>query len=498
MRWSCIAFLAALLLAGCAGPAATQDGSSGAPTSTIQPLGPGGLVNKTITLASGLSPMGDVAQVSVPGHRTSEFTVAKDPRDPMHLIAAGMDWDSPDGTVQCTAFVSKDGGGTWTAVAGLPGHVGTNEDTDPWIAIDAKGRAYLTCTEGGAGLLLGTSEDGGFTWDTAKVVPTGGTAAKDAIGAFGDGELYLCYQNGGLNVLHSNDAGGSWTQSSFSTPAGCNGVVQGPEGNVYVVWQGAGAIEADNLMPAPPAFGVVATADHGRTWSSTTLSTDLGSAPQNFPDAPQAAAPSIAVSNRTGTLFVAAQTYQNAEIVGPLASATEAAGLLERSRDGGRSFTELAMPAFPTEACGSGCNLVHPTIAVDDAGRLIMEATLSSSDSLHKEVWMTLSNDEGDSWVTPVRLALTEQDQSYLTPGNVLPDPQAIAQDAQDIASNPGKAPGAANAIANHETWAVFHRDGGEYFGITSTPGVAVGLWVQHDSNGKNVILGQRVQILTT
>jgi hypothetical protein len=158
----------AAALAGCAqkaGPHGTALASpTASPTATPAPAP----APARIAPLTGLAPLTGPIPVSVPGHRTSEFTVAADPTSPLHLVAAGMDWDSADGTVQCAAFVSRDGGRAWTAVQALPGHVSTQEDTDPWVAIDAKGVVYLTCTEAGTGLLLGRSQDGGSTWGTAS------------------------------------------------------------------------------------------------------------------------------------------------------------------------------------------------------------------------------------------------------------------------------------------------------------------------------------------
>ncbi|HUR62357.1 MAG TPA: sialidase family protein [Candidatus Thermoplasmatota archaeon] len=494
-RLALLAFLAvcALGLAGCGtkAPAMVETASS----TSAAPLAPI-LVNKTIRPAQGLTPLGDAVPVSVAGHRTSEFTVARDPSNTTRLLAAGMDWDSPDATVQCTAFVSQDGGRSWKAVAALPGHASTREDTDPWVAVDAAGRSYLTCTEAGVGLLLGESTDGGLTWSEARPVPTGGIPAKDAIGAFGDGDLYLCFQQGKLQIMHSADRGATWQQFGFKDViAGCNGVVQGPEGNVYVMWQGGGAIEADRPQPPPPAVGVATTKDHGASWSTTTISQDLGTAPPNMQGAPQAAAPSIAASPITGTVFVAGQRYQNAEVAGPVATGSTADTVLVRSRDAAATFAPLQLPRFPSEACAD-CNQVHPTLAVDDAGRLVLQVTLSTADSLHKEVWVTASADEGDSWLTPLLLATTDMDSSFASPGNFLPDPAGVAQDAQDIASDPASAPSAAQARATNLSWAVTHRDGGEYFGITTAGDTVVDLWVQHGPDGRNTITSRLVRIL--
>jgi hypothetical protein len=487
----------ATVLAGCTGPAnppAPGTSSAAHPTASEAPSNATlAKANRTVAPATGIRANDTAVQVSAPGHRTSEFTVARDPTNRTHLVAAAMDWDSADGIVQCAAFVSRNGGADWTTVPALPGHVSTHEDTDPWVAVDGRGHAWLTCTEGGTGLLLGESPDGGLTWNPAQVVPTGGVPAKDSIGAFGDGELYLCFQQGGqLQVMHSLDGGTSWSQFGIgNVQAGCNGIARGPDGATYVLWQSGGQLEADNLNPAPPGVGLGISTDGGRTWHATHIDDELGAAPPNMQSAPQAAAPSLAVSNVTGTLFVAAQRYQNAE-TGGVGTATQASALLVRSRDHGDTFQNLTLPRFPTEAC-TGCNEVHPTLAVDDAGRLYLQVTLANGDDSHKEVWMAVSNDEGDSWLAFVSLAA--YDPPPVQPMNFVPDPAAILQDAKDIAQDPASAPAAAQARADAITWPLFHRDGGEYFGIATVPGAALGMWVEPDAQGRNAIVGRIVTV---
>jgi hypothetical protein len=483
--------LAALALAGCGAKAPAAESAPASGTSLAPAPAPPQPGNRTFAPLVGLEALAPVP-VSVPGHRTSEFTVAADPAHPSRLLAAGMDWDSADATVQCAAFPSADGGRTWSQVQALPGHTGTREDTDPWVAFDDAGRAYLTCTEGGVGLLLGQSADGGRTWEEAALVPSGGLPLKDAVGAFGDGELYLCFQQGGdLNAMHSLDRGATWRQFGFGNlHAGCNGVRKGPDGTVYILWQAGGQLEADNLDPSPPGVGVAVSRDGGATWSVTHIQDELGAAPANQPGAPQAAAPSFAI-HPSGTVFVAAQQYQSAEVAGPVGASTRAQALYWSSRDQGATFTPFAGPVFPSEACGT-CSQVHPTLATDAAGRLFLQVTLSNPDSTHKEVWMAASNDEGRSWAVTVLLA--SYDPLPAQPGNAAPDPAGVAQDVQDVAGDPGSAPGAVQPRADALTWPLFHRDGGEYFGITAAPGGVVGLWVQPDAAGKNAILARPLQ----
>jgi hypothetical protein len=503
--WAILA-VAAILAAGCASqdpPAVATPGGSGpssAPSSpAASPSGGAKGPPPQLGTASSLEPFGTTAVVSIVGHRTSEFMVAHAPANHDVLVATGMDWDGPSQTVQCAAFASADGGGSWDATAVLPGHASAKEETDPWVAISPEGVAYLTCAESGVGLLLSRSSDGGRSWRDATLVPTGGLPIKDAIGAFAGGELLVCFQQGGpLQVIRSTDDGATWTNvSPGGVAAGCNGVARGPDGTTYVLWQGGGTLEADNLSPAPPSFGVLHSRDSGVTWTSVTLDTELGPAPANMQGAPQAAAPSMAVSGRTGTLFVSAQRYQNAEVAGGAGTESQALAVLKRSRDGGATFADLEMPTAFTATCAPAegapagpCNQVHPTLTVDERGRLVLQFSLSDAQSLHKETWVTVSADEGDTWVRPLQLAQSDANASFVSPGNLVPDPQNATKDPAGI-------PGSAQGRATDMTWPVFHRDGGEYFGITTNArGQAVDLWVQHDASGRNQIRAQRVTIL--
>ncbi|MEA3191004.1 MAG: repeat-like domain [Thermoplasmata archaeon] len=495
--------LALLLLAGCGQPLDEPAATTG--TAPSNPEGPP--ANATAPPARPPAVLGLAAApavlVSVAGHRTSEFTVAADPVHPGGLLATAMDWDSGDATVQCAAYWSADAGGNWTAVPALPGHAAVREDTDPWVAFDATGRAYLTCSESGVGMLLGQSADGGRTWEEARLVPTGGSPIKGAIGAFGAGELVVCYQQGGaFQVLHSLDRGGNWTATVFpGMSAGCNGVQRDAAGTTYVLWQSGGALEADNLNPAPPGVGILYSNDGARTWAVVHLQDELGAAPANMQSAPQAAAPSLAISPVTGAVFVAAQQYQNAEAAGPFGTESRALSKLWRSTDRGRTFEEVAVPQVVSAACGTSeqleapCNQVHPTLACDALGHLAFQFVLSDGTSLRKQAWVAVSGDDGATWPQALMLSETGPDRSYLLPGNAVPTPEGVVQQARDVAADPAAAQSAATARADSLTWPVFHRDGGEYFGIAPVPGGVADLWVEHDADGRNQILSRRLSI---
>src|ERR1041385_9046307 len=87
--------LALLVLAGCTSashhPLEVTSSTEAAPPVDEDALPPVVVKNRTLGTATDLKALGAPVGVSVPGHRTSEFTVARDPRDPTHLVAAGMD-----------------------------------------------------------------------------------------------------------------------------------------------------------------------------------------------------------------------------------------------------------------------------------------------------------------------------------------------------------------------------------------------------------------------
>ncbi len=113
-----------------------------------------------------------------------EPNIAADPRDPRHLVASWWNWVrnevgmSP--TYPAVVAVSRDGGASWRRVTtGASGVCGDHESyADLWPSIGPDGTTYLAFERLsvallGADQLVARSQDGGLTWSTAEVHPTG-------------------------------------------------------------------------------------------------------------------------------------------------------------------------------------------------------------------------------------------------------------------------------------------------------------------------------------
>lgn len=422
--------------------------------------------------------------VSVAGHRTSEFTTATDPRNSNHLVAAAMDWDGPDGTVSCRSFVSRDGGASWAPGAAVRQFTDSRQHVDPWVTIGPDGVTTMSCiamTATASGLdrqlLLSTSGDGGATWSAASRVPTSvapTTVTKDSLLATPDGQLYACFGGDALTVARSADRGRTWSRPTVFSglSATCNGMAYGRGGTVIVNFQGAGG-----SVPAT-SFGTIASTNRGASWSSPSVGGTTGTAPSE-PPFPQAAAPSIAVSPRTGAVLLAAQRYTSSATP----QTDHAVAILVRAARAGAPYQALAVPSFPSKACAS-CNQVHPTLVFDAQGRLALQVTLSDDQSLVRETWFAVSRDEGLHWLAPVLLGATDASDSYLSPNDLAPAPTAVGTGVIGTGDPAGTAVG----LATTTIWPYFHRDGGEYFGLAATPRGFVAIWVDHYGDGRNAI----------
>lgn len=136
------------------------------------------------------------AEVQVSSERGSiphfESHISVNPRDPQHLLAASITLaDSGAGFGSCsspwcsptsTAFVSFDGGGTWSSVPLEGCH-----NIDPWTAFDVEGTAYVSCLSDvelapdrwGTGVALLRSRDGGRSFSGPTPVPVGAGTGSD-------------------------------------------------------------------------------------------------------------------------------------------------------------------------------------------------------------------------------------------------------------------------------------------------------------------------------
>lgn len=177
----------------------------------------------------------------------NEPSIAVDPNDPEHLVAAGNDYGTPNGDAWVGYHVSWDGGETWSRDL-IPGYrqgppselTGFEGAGDPVVMFGPEGNVYIAgiCFKralnpfgfgyewGRAdGIFVATSTDGGVTFDQITVVIT----ALQTLIMFHDKEWMAVDMNNGnvyvmwaaftglvtSNILFSRSTDGG---DSFSTP----------------------------------------------------------------------------------------------------------------------------------------------------------------------------------------------------------------------------------------------------------------------------------------
>lgn len=138
--------------------------------------------------------LGAEVQVSLERERIPHFEshISVDPGDPQHLLVASITLaDSGVGMGPCStpwcsptvaAFVSFDGGGTWSPVS-----LDVCQNIDPWTAIDMAGNAFVSCLDEVElapgrwvmGQALLRSRDGGRSFAESTRVPIGAGSSSD-------------------------------------------------------------------------------------------------------------------------------------------------------------------------------------------------------------------------------------------------------------------------------------------------------------------------------
>lgn len=181
----------------------------------------------------------------------SETTIAVDPTDPLHLLAASNE-KLETFTNTNNAYESFDGGRTWANSNLQPGAF----CYDPWAGFNAAGDAYLAyeCSAGTSG----TSQDiayklsGSSTWVKTRFPPSlvGNTPDRDMVAIDTNpsspfvGSVYIGYDDNGSSnkpyVVYSRNGQTGWVRSPKINDTGALtigvNVAVAPDGTVYASW----------------------------------------------------------------------------------------------------------------------------------------------------------------------------------------------------------------------------------------------------------------------
>jgi hypothetical protein len=285
-----------------------------------------------------------------------ESQIAADPKNPNHLLAAAIvaSTRSPGAeTEDCVAFVSFDGGKTWSKH-----EFGVRQCVDPWDTISAEGAAFFVAL-GSNGLVAFRSPDGGRMW-------------SDPPTSFGKGHDHP--------AIVTDATGGEFA------------------GTVYVISSRGQFSKEKNLRW--PVF-VVRSLNGGKTFQEPVYVTpsNLNLNSNN----------GIVLSD--GTLVVEFGDFQRN------VDEFMSAGMLERRRswvitsdDGGQHFSP---PLFVAEDCGQG----FETLAVDSSSASFRDRLyLVCLNRDHNKIYLQYSSDRGEKWSGPVTVNRAQNDIERRTP----------------------------------------------------------------------------------
>ncbi|MBF6571330.1 MAG: exo-alpha-sialidase [Candidatus Binataceae bacterium] len=242
-----------------------------------------------------------------PSNDRAESALAANPLDSYNMVGASKRFINPATyTFSLAAYATFDGGQSWTEAAALtlpPGAIGTS---DPAVAWDDAGNAYLVALPFGAGLaIIGIcvykSTDGGRSWGPPLLIHS--SSGDDKQWADGDGSatspykgnVYAAWDNGSsLAFARTTDHGSTWKGikiAGVDQPAGTAlpgiGDSFSPEiaiahdGTVYITWIAGLEIKFVKSTNGGDSFTAAAVVVSG----ITTLNSSLP-APHGFPNLP--------------------------------------------------------------------------------------------------------------------------------------------------------------------------------------------------------------------
>jgi hypothetical protein len=358
-----------------------------------------------------------------------EPSLAVDPSDPTHLLAAWQQDRNRTGAARAieTAW-SEDGGSTWTRVV-PPGLTQCSGGpyllaSDPVVVLGPEGHAYLSAigvrgqaeeAGGRTDVVVSASSDGGRHWSPLVIVarPANARVSLDKESIVADpahpgvaDAVWVQYTapapGRGANTnrtyfSRTEDGGATWSRPALIYD-GTDGPSETQFHQLVVLSDGTlldAFVEAPTLSdraPFPAHIGVLRSSDDGRTWSARTVAADITFAVPRDPT-------STDHIRGTGQAVLAAAGPEDSVVL-CWAEPDPSGGsvLAARSTDGGRTWG-------PTSTVSSGAGQPFlPGVAVAGDGTIgvAWDEVLPDppAGSLPTEVRLAWSSDGGTTWRT--------------------------------------------------------------------------------------------------
>lgn len=388
----------------------------------------------------------NVAVTSVP-QPNNEPALAVDPNDPMHIVAAGNDYGTPNEDAWVGYYVSWDGGETWARdlidgywrgpISPLTGYEGAG---DPVVCFDSNSNVYISgiCFKRSTnpfnpfgfgwnpgradGIFVAKSTDGGENFDQITIIAT----AFQSLITFHDKEWMAVDMNNGnvyvvwvaftglmmANVLFSRSTDGG---NSFSTPrviseyqaleinSQGSTIQVTPDGSIHILW-----IDF-NVGQVRYTYST----DQGQSFSTPESICDVEEIPYALENGDYRtptllmSAVDLSETNTSGSLYVTWNDYRygDADI------------LLIYSRDGGDSWSEPIRVNNDEE--GNGHDQFFSAVAVSTQGWVHMVFYDRRDDENNTLLWAyyAISKNGGENFTININMS----DENF--DGNNAPHP---------------------------------------------------------------------------
>jgi hypothetical protein len=356
----------------------------------------------------------------------SETTVAVDPTNPNHMLAASNDLSAPSGATT-VIYESFDRGRTWeNAGLGLP----TSQFCyDPWLDFNAAGDAFFAyeCFD----QRVAYRRVGQVAWTKTVLGNAGGFPDRDMIvvdtgpGSPFQDSVYIGYddanQGNAAYLIYSRDGFGSWVRTpQLNASGGTIGVnaAVGPGGEVYACWLDwvGRRLEVDRSF------------NGGATWGADVVAHNYRIATEQFfifiPPQPQRGIVPMCFSDAApaggafaGRLYV---TYTDKD---PVSADTNV--YVVYSDDDGMTWS--AESKVNDDAVNA--YQFHPTISVAPNGTVAVNFYDTREDPVNDEKthqYVAFSTNGGVTWSANLRVSTAQSDESGFGDPNDYGDYQGI------------------------------------------------------------------------